>query len=96
MGGQAVADRRGMGKGGKITVSANGKKVAEGRLERTIPVQFSLGEGLDVGRDVGSPIDFTYKMPFEFTGKIEKVTIELKPEAAGKSKPKAPVEVSAA
>jgi hypothetical protein len=77
-----VYDGGGMGKGGKITMTANGKKIAEGRLERTIPIQFSLGEGLDIGRDIGSPVDFTYKLPFEFTGKTEKVTIELKPEAA--------------
>jgi hypothetical protein len=51
--------------------------------------------GLDIGRDVGSPIDFTYKVPFEFSGKIEKVTIELKPEAASKAKPKSPGEVAA-
>jgi hypothetical protein len=36
-------DGGGMAKGGKITMSANGKKIAEGRLERTIPIQFSLG-----------------------------------------------------
>jgi arylsulfatase len=76
-------------------MTANGKKVTEGRLERTIPIQFSLGEGLDIGRDVGSPIDFTYKMPFEFSGKIEKVTIELKPEASKKAKPGMPDEVAA-
>jgi len=29
--------------------------------------------------DVGSPIDFTYKLPFAFTGKIEKVNITLRP-----------------
>jgi arylsulfatase len=28
--------------------------------------------------DVGSPVDFTDKLPFKFTGKIDKVTIELK------------------
>jgi arylsulfatase len=28
--------------------------------------------------DVGSPIDFAYKLPFAFTGKVEKVTYELK------------------
>lgn len=77
-----------MGKGGKITISANGKKIAEGRLERTIPIQLSLGEGLDIGRDVGSAIDFTYRLPFEFAGKIQKVTIELKPKAFANAKPK--------
>jgi methyl coenzyme M reductase subunit C len=50
----------GMGKGGQVTMSANGKTIAEGRLARSIPVQFSLGEGLDVGMDIGSPVDFTY------------------------------------
>jgi hypothetical protein len=27
--------------------------------------------------DVGSPVDFTYKLPFKFTGNIDKVDIEL-------------------
>jgi len=36
---------------------------------------------LDIGRDVGSTVDFTYIMPFEFTGKIERVTIDLRPES---------------
>jgi arylsulfatase len=66
------------GKGGTITLSANGNKVAEGKLPKTIPLQFSLGEGLDIGMDVGSPIDFNYKLPFAFTGKIETVSFEVK------------------
>jgi arylsulfatase len=66
------------GKGAAVTMSANGAKVAEGRLARTIPIQISLGEGMDIGRDVGSPVDFTHKLPFEFTGKIERVTIDLR------------------
>ncbi|SDF31055.1 arylsulfatase [Terriglobus roseus] len=74
-------DGGGKGKGGKITMSANGKKVAEGRIERTIPIRFTMNEGLDIGCDIGSPVDFTYEMPFVFTGKIEKVTIELQPKA---------------
>jgi arylsulfatase len=34
-------------------------------------VQFSLGEGMDIGEDVGSAVDFTYKLPFTFTGRID-------------------------
>lgn len=75
-------DGGGMGKGGEITMKANGRKIAGGRLKRTMPIQFSLGEGIDVGMDLGSPIDFTYDLPFAFTGKIEKVTVELKPDPA--------------
>src|SRR5262249_17509203 len=66
------------GKGATVTLAANGTKVAEGKLPRTIPRQISLGEGMDIGMDVGSPVDFTYKLPFQFTGKIEKVTFELR------------------
>lgn len=82
-----VYDGGGMGKGGQITMKSNGKKIADGRLERTIPIQLSLGEGVDIGMDCGSPIDFTYTLPFAFTGKIEKVEIELKPEKKSVSKP---------
>ncbi|MGC4001954.1 MAG: arylsulfatase [Pirellulales bacterium] len=71
-------DGGGMGKGGAITVTANGKTVASGRMEKTIPIQMSLGEGLDIGEDVGSAVDFTYKLPFKFTGTIDKVNVELK------------------
>jgi arylsulfatase len=77
-------DGGGMGKGGKVTLSANGTALAEGRLEKSIPIQFSLGEGVDIGMDVGSPIDFTYKLPFAFTGKISKVNIKLGPVDLGK------------
>lgn len=28
--------------------------------------------------DIGSAVDFTYKLPFAFTGVIEKVTVDLK------------------
>jgi arylsulfatase A-like enzyme len=66
------------GKAATVTMSVNGAEVAAGQLKRTIPLQISLGEGMDIGLDVGSPVDFTYKMPFRFTGKIEQVTIELK------------------
>ncbi|RFM27516.1 arylsulfatase [Deminuibacter soli] len=70
-------DGGGIGKGGSLTITANGKEIAGGRLEKTVPIQFGLGEGLDIGEDVGSPVDFTYKLPFAFTGKIEKVVIKL-------------------
>jgi arylsulfatase A-like enzyme len=67
-----------LGKGATVTMTVNGTKVAESQLQRTIPIQISLGEGFDVGMDVGSPVDFTYKLPFRFTGNIEKVTVDLK------------------
>ncbi len=66
------------GKGATVTLLANGQKVGTGTLPRTVPIQFSLSEGMDIGTDLGSAVDFTYKQPFSFTGKIEKVTFDLK------------------
>jgi hypothetical protein len=67
-----------LGKPATVTLSVNGAKVATSELKRTVPIQFSLGEGMDIGEDVGSAVDLSYKLPFKFTGKIEKVTYELK------------------
>lgn len=72
-------DGGGMGKGGEITLKAGGKKVAGGRIEHSVPIQFAIFEGLDIGLDNGSPVDWTYKLPFKFTGRIDKVTVEVFP-----------------
>jgi arylsulfatase len=72
-----------LGKGATVTMTVNGTKVAEGELPRTIPQQISIGEGLDIGQDIGSPVDFAYKPPFPFTGRIEKVTVDLGGSADG-------------
>ncbi len=70
-------DGGGVGKGGTGTLFVNGKKVATGRIEQTQCCAFSADEGADVGADEGTPVTEAYKVPFTFTGKIDKVTIEL-------------------
>lgn len=67
-----------IGKPATVTLSANGKQIGEGKLPKTVPIQFSIGEGLDIGTDLGSAVDFTYELPFSFTGDIEQVSVELK------------------
>jgi arylsulfatase len=37
-------DGGGLGKGATAVLSVDGKKVAEGRIERTVPLRFSLDE----------------------------------------------------
>jgi arylsulfatase len=71
----------GVGKGGKVELYVNDKKVAEGRVEKTVPGRFSADETFDIGMDTGSPVSADYKSPNEFTGKLKKVTIDLKPIA---------------
>ena len=68
-----------MGKGGIGTILVNGQKVAEGRIEHTQCCIFSADEGTDVGVDEGTPVTEDYKEGNnKFTGKIQKVTIDLK------------------
>ena len=71
-------DGGGIGKGGTGTLAVDGKQFAQGRIERTIPIRISLDEGLDIGEDTGTPVSTDYDVPFKFTGRIEKVTIDLK------------------
>jgi arylsulfatase len=75
-----VYDGGGLGKGGLGTIFVNGKKIAEGRIEHTQPMVFSGDEGADVGEDGETPVveDYGIPAPYKFTGKINKVTIDLK------------------
>jgi arylsulfatase A-like enzyme len=68
---------RGKGAPGRGQFYLNGKPAGQGDIPVTIPLNVSLGEGLTVGRDPGSPVSSMYKPPFEFTGKIFKVTVDV-------------------
>ncbi len=71
-------DGGGIGKGGTGTLLVDGKQIARGRIEKTIPIRVTLDEGLDFGEDTGTPVTTSYDVPFKFTGNLEKVTIDLK------------------
>jgi arylsulfatase A-like enzyme len=73
-------DGGGIGKGGQGTLFVNGQKVGEGRIEQTQCCVFSADEGVDVGEDLETNVTDDYKEGnSKFTGKIDKVTVELKP-----------------
>jgi arylsulfatase len=73
-------DGGGMAKGGTGTLFVNGEKVASGRIERTQPLIFSADETADVGIDLGTPVveAIGAEAKSRFTGRIPKVTIELR------------------
>lgn len=73
-------DGGGPGKGGNGTLLVNGQKVAEGRIERTQPGLFSADETADVGIDLGTPVveAIGAEAKSRFSGKIPKVTVEVK------------------
>ncbi len=67
------------GSGGTGRIFVNGKPVAEGKIAKTVPNVVGLDETADVGQDTGTPVTEDYKeRENKFTGKIHKVTIELK------------------
>jgi len=72
-------DGGGLGKGGTGTLSVDGRQVAQGRIDRTIRARFSFDETLDIGEDTGTPVvdDYLAKMPYRFSGKLDKFTIHL-------------------
>jgi arylsulfatase len=69
----------GLAKGGMVTLTVNEKKAAEGRIEHTAAFAFSADEGTDVGVDEATNVTDAYKeSDNRFTGKINKVTIQVK------------------
>jgi len=68
------------GKGGIATIYVNGEKVAEGRIEKTIPFVFSADETADVGKDDATQVAnsvFKNAKDSEFTGHVNKVEISI-------------------
>jgi len=73
-------DGGGIGKGGTATILVNGEQVASGRIERTQPMIFSADETAAVGVDDATPVSADYReRENSFTGKILKVTVDVKP-----------------
>jgi arylsulfatase A-like enzyme len=67
------------GGGGNATLFVNDQKVAEGRINQTVPFIFSADETADVGVDDATPVTEDYQQGNNrFTGKIRRVTLELK------------------
>jgi arylsulfatase len=65
------------GAGGVARVYVNGKLAGEGEIPRTVPFLFALGESLQCGRDEGNPVSEDYASPYEFTGVLRRVIVDL-------------------
>jgi hypothetical protein len=75
-----VYDGPGLGKGGKGTLSVDGKTVATQTIAHTIPLLSVADETFDVGADTRTGVDDgDYQVPFAFNGKINDVTFKLGP-----------------
>jgi hypothetical protein len=73
-------DGPGLAKGGTGVMSVDGKEVARKTIPHTVPALFTIDESFDVGVDTRTGVDDKdYKLPFRFTGKLDKLTIKLGP-----------------
>ena len=62
---------------GTVQLFVGDKKVADGKFSKFGGFSSSITETFDLGHDTGSPVSNDYSGPFAFTGKIEKVVIDL-------------------
>lgn len=77
-----VYDGGGIGRGATARLWVDQKQVAEGRIDRTVVVRFSLDETFDIGEDTGTPVveDYLDKMPFKYEGTLYKFLVVLQPQ----------------
>jgi arylsulfatase len=82
-------DGPGMAKGGAGVLTVDGREVASQKIPHTIPAILTIDESLDVGVDTRTGVDDKdYKLPFRFTGTIDRLTYKLGPNqmTAGEQK----------
>ena len=68
----------------------DGKEVARNALDHTTPITFPEDESFDVGLDTRTGValvEYRYDIPFKFTGKIDKLTFQLRPVMEAEAKP---------
>ena len=71
-----------MGKGGKVTLYIDGRKVGDGEVGMTQAMVFSADDGCDVGVDGGSPVSPDYgSRGNEFNGTVKGVELSIGKDA---------------
>jgi hypothetical protein len=72
-------DGPGFGKGGTGVLSVDGREYARQSIPHSIAFLMVIDESFDIGVDTRTGVDDSYKLPFQFTGKIDKLTFKLGP-----------------
>lgn len=87
----------GLGKGGKVTLYIDGKKVGEGDVAATLAIVYSADDGLDVGEDSGAPVSPDYGPTGNaFNGTIKGIVLETEEGAENPAHMVKPEQVLAA
>ena len=74
----AFGNFSGVGSSGTGVLKVDGNAVATEKMEHTIPFILQWDESLDIGSDTGTPVnDDDYSTPFGFTGKLDKIPLNI-------------------
>jgi len=46
-------------------------------MDHTLPMILQWDESFDIGDDTGTPVAEDYKIPFPFTGKLARLTLDI-------------------
>lgn len=72
--------KNGKGAPGTVTLMVDGKEIGKGDIPNTSPIRLGQGAQMLVGADYGSAVTPEYTAPFKFTGKINKVIVDVSGE----------------
>jgi len=70
----------GRGTPARAQLYIDGKLAGQGNLPVTIPLDIGITDGLSCGRDEGSTVTSDYRGPFQFTGTLEKIVVDVSGE----------------
>lgn len=62
----------------RVVMSINGRQVATGTVQKSVPFRYGL-ESFDVGMDLVSPVSVDYRSPHAFKGSIDQVQVDVRP-----------------
>ena len=82
-------DGPGPAKGGTGVFTVDGKELTKKTIKHTIPLMMTIDETFDIGVDTRTGVDDSYKLPFRFTGTIDKLTFKLGPSQLSAEEQKA-------
>lgn len=74
----AFGNYSGIGQGGTGTLKVDGNVVATEKMPHSLPFILQWDEAFDIGSDTGTSVDDNdYESPFAFTGKLNKLTLDI-------------------
>jgi hypothetical protein len=70
-------DGPGLGKGGTVSLFADGQQIGDGKIAATAAIISSADDTCDVGKEGGALVADDYPVPNDFTGEVNWVEIDV-------------------